>query len=304
VRIIVDALGEKYSHPPVRALLAGSGVRVGRFLPLRQGGHLNLRNHRKLLLVDDGTAFTGGMNIAERHLLDSRGRQRSVADIHFLVQGPVVADMQRTFLEDWHFVTGEMPEGAVPLVPPTPQGVALARAIADGPDLEFRTLHAVIMGALTSARRRILIMTPYFIPDRALLATMATAALRGVEVSLVLPACNNLPPVHWASRAYLWEILQQGVRVFYQPPPFVHSKLMVVDDLWSLVGSANLDPRSLRLNFEFNLEVYDGELADRLGAHISTAMAAGWEVTLADMDGRPLWERLRDGGAKLLSPYL
>jgi cardiolipin synthase len=304
VRVIIDALGEKYSRPPARALLEGSAVKVARFLPLRQGGHLNLRNHRKLLVVDGTTAFTGGMNIGERHLLSSLSWRRPVADMHFRVTGPVVTDMQRAFMEDWHFVTGKLLEPEENLLPQATAGTVLARAIADGPDREFRLLHAVIMGALSSARSRILIMTPYFIPDRAFLAAMTTAALRGVDVALVLPSCNNLPLVHWASRAYLWEILQQGVRVFYQPPPFVHTKLLVVDDLWSLVGSANMDPRSLRLNFEFNLELYDRALAARLAEHVIDAMAKGKEVTLADMDGRPLWERLRDGAAKLFSPYL
>jgi cardiolipin synthase len=304
VRVIVDALGEKYSRPPARFLMRGTGVRVGRFLPLRQGGHLNLRNHRKLLVVDDAAAFTGGMNIAERHLLAGSHWRYPVADIHFFVEGPAVADMQRTFLEDWYFVTGELPAGSGQPPCPEPRGESLVRVIADGPDREVRTIHAVILGALASARRRVLVMTPYFIPDRALLSAFNTASQRGVEVCLVLPSRNNLPLVHWASRAYLWELLQQGVRVFYQPPPFAHSKLMVMDDLWCLVGSANLDPRSLRLNFEFNLEVHDAVLAKGLASRIVDAMARGHEVSLAEMDGRPLAERLRDGAAKLLSPYL
>lgn len=304
VRVIVDALGEKYSRPSARTLLKGSKVRVERYLPLRQGGHLNLRNHRKLLLVDGSTAFTGGMNIGERHLLDSRIWKQPVADIHFLVQGPVVADMERAFMEDWHFVTGELLEEDRECAALPPAGTAIARALADGPDREIRILHTVITGALSIARSRVLIMTPYFIPDQGLLSAIATAALRGVEIFLVLPALNNLPLVDWASRAYLWEVLQHGVRVVYQPPPFVHSKLMVVDDVWCLVGSANMDPRSLRLNFEFDLEVYDPQLAARLTVYITEAIDRSEEVTLAQVDGRPLAERLRDGAAKLFSPYL
>jgi cardiolipin synthase len=304
VRVLVDGLGEKYSRPTIRARLRQSGVQVERFLPLRQGGYLNLRNHRKLLVVDGQVGFTGGMNIAERHLVTSPTWRLPVADLHFRVDGPVVADMQKAFLEDWYFVTGQLPdvEGQFPEIETA--GSAVVRAIADGPDREFRKLHALILGACSSAKKEIQIMTPYFIPDRASLAVLCTAALRGVEVTLVLPEVNNLPLVHWASRAYLWELLQHGIRVFYQPAPFVHSKFMVVDGLWCLVGSANLDPRSLRLNFEFNLEVYDRYLAAQLEEMTADAIIRGREVTLEEMDGRSLWERLRDGAAKLLSPYL
>jgi cardiolipin synthase len=162
----------------------------------------------------------------------------------------------------------------------------------------------VVLGALACARRRVQIMTPYFIPDRALTAALVCAALRGVEVSLLLPAATDLIFMHWATRAYLWEVLPFGVRVRYQPPPFVHTKLLLVDDLWSLVGSANLDPRSLRLNFECDLEVYDAATTGVLARHFEESFARSRAVTLEEVDGRSLAARLRDGTAKLLSPYL
>jgi cardiolipin synthase len=176
--------------------------------------------------------------------------------------------------------------------------------VSDGPDKEFRRLHLLIMGALACSRSRVLIMTPYFIPDRALVSALVTTALRGVEVILVLPRKNNLPFVHWATRAYLWEVLEQGIKVCYQPPPFVHTKLLLVDGVWSLIGSANLDPRSLRLNFEMNLEVYDRDFTARLEKSFHETVELSHEVTLEEVDGRALPERLRDGIAKLFSPYL
>jgi cardiolipin synthase len=304
VRVIVDSLGEKYSHPSARKVLRGSPVRVGRFLPLRQGGYVNLRNHRKILVVDGATAFTGGMNIGDRHLVERSGPPPAVTDVHFRVEGPVVAELQKVFLEDWYFVTGELVEDAAFFPPIAPAGASLARTVADGPDREYRTLNLVILGALACARRRVLIMTPYFIPDRPLLSAITTTALRGVEVTLILPARNNLPFVHWATRSYLWELLQLGVRVMYQPPPFVHTKLFLVDGTWSLIGSANLDPRSLRLNFELDLEVYDREFTNLLERDMAQTIARSREVTLAEMDGRPLPEKVRDATAKLFSPYL
>jgi cardiolipin synthase len=304
VRVIIDGLGEKYSRPFVRRLFRGSRVKVGEFLPLRQEFYVNLRNHRKLLVVDGETAFTGGMNIGTRHLVARSAPPPPVKDLHFMVAGPVVGDLQRVFLEDWHFVSGEIVTGDRFFPPLPPAGPALARVIGDGPDKEFRTLHTIVMGALACARRRVAIMTPYFIPDRPVVAALITAALRGVAITLVLPARNNLPYVHWATRAYLWELIQHGIRVYYQPPPFVHTKMFLMDGVWSLIGSANLDPRSLRLNFELNLEVYDPGFHRELNDHFRATLALSREVTLAEVDGRSLPEKLRDATAKLFSPYL
>jgi len=304
VRVIIDGLGEKYSRPTARSLLKGSGVKVARFLPLRRGGYMNLRNHRKILVVDGKMAFSGGMNIGDRHLVERTGNPPPVADMHFQVTGPVVAYLQKVFLDDWFFVTGEFLDEKGFFPPLASDGTALARVIEDGPDKEFRKLEWIIMGVLSCARNRVQIMTPYFIPDRALISALSTTAMRGVEVSLILPGLNNLPLVHWATRAYLWEILQHGIKVYYQPPPFVHTKYFLADGLWSLIGSANLDPRSLRLNFELNLEVYDRDFTSLLEQDFRRVLAKSRQITLAEMDGRPLPEKLRDGAAKLFSPYL
>lgn len=302
VRVIVDSLGEKYSKPTARELLKGTAVEFRSFLPLRPGGYLNLRNHRKILVVDGKLGFTGGMNIGNRHMVS--GRPPVVKDLHFQVRGPVVADLQRTFLEDWLFAKGEHLTGERFFPELAPSGSALVRAVSDGPDKEFRKLHWIILGALSCARKEVTIVTPYFIPDRPLIAALVTAALRGVAITIVLPELNNLPFVQWASRSYLWELLQQGVRIYSQPAPFVHTKFMVVDRAWSLIGSANLDPRSLRLNFELDLEVYDLGFAWLLEERCAATVAASREITLAEMDGRSLPLKIRDAAAKLFSPYL
>lgn len=304
VRIIIDALGEKYSRHLPRTALAGTRVQLVRYLPLSRGAYINLRNHRKLLIIDGREAFTGGMNIRSRHQPASTDTDTAIRDMHFSVQGPVVADLQRTFLEDWYFVTGERLDA--PFFFPTlaPQGSSLARAISGGPDNEFRKLEHIIMGVLACAKKSVCIMTPYFIPDRPMIAALITTALRGVAVRVVLPGLNNLPFVHWATRGLLWELLANGIRVFYQPPPFVHTKLFLVDDVWSLVGSANLDSRSLRLNFELNLSVFDESFAASLKRHFEQAFAASHEITQEEIDGRSLPIRLRDNYARLFSPYL
>ncbi|WP_298036717.1 phospholipase D-like domain-containing protein [uncultured Desulfuromonas sp.] len=305
VRVLVDALGERYSLPTIGRLLRGGPVRLARFLPpslTRRGVHLNLRNHRKLLVIDDKLGFTGGMNLGDRHLAE-RDAPRRVVDIHFRLEGPIVGQMREAFLEDWHFATGEpLPEVSWP--EPVEGGAAFCRGISAGPNEDFQKLSWLVLGALNCARRRICIMTPYFIPDGALIAALNAAALRGVKVDIILPRKNNLPYVKWATSAYLWEVLQHGTRIYYQPPPFVHSKMLLVDGCYALLGSANLDPRSLRLNFEFNVEVYDPELASGLEGHFKAVRAGSHRVTLADVDGRSLPVKLRDAAAKLFSPYL
>ena len=242
------------------------------------------------------------MNIGNRHLVGLA--PRPVVDLHFSVEGPVVADLQKTFLEDWYFTTREFLDdpGLFPDIPL--MGTALARGIADGPDRDYRKLHWIITGALSCARERVAIMTPYLIPDPALASALATAALRGVNVTIILPQLNNLPYVHWASRAFLPELLRFGIRVHYQPAPFVHTKLFLVDRVWSLIGSANLDPRSLRLNFELDLEVYDPAFTACLEAYFDEALARSHEVTETELARSPLPQKLLDGIAKLFSPYL
>lgn len=304
VRLLIDGLGARYARPSARRLLRRTAARIGRFLPLHRGASINLRNHRKLLVTDGRHAFTGGMNIGDRHLAARASARGPVVDVHFRVEGPVVADLQRVFLEDWFFATGERHDDPGCFPPIAAAGPSAARVIDAGPDEELRELHWVVLGALACARRKVQIMTPYFIPDRALTAAMGTAALRGVEVSLLLPGRTDLFFMHWATRAYLWELLTYGIRVRYQPPPFVHTKLLLVDDAWSLIGSANLDPRSLRLNFELDLEVHDAATTGALARHFDACFARSRAVTLEEVDGRSLPARLRDGAAKLLSPYL
>lgn len=306
VRVLIDAIGERYDFPPARRLFRSKKVRIARFLPpslFGRGIYLNLRNHRKLLVIDNRLGFTGGMNIGDRHLASDVRNPRRTADVHFRVQGPVVGQLQEAFLEDWAFATGDRFQN--PEYPPAvPDGRAFCRGISAGPNEDFDKLMWLLVGAFNSARERICIMTPYFIPDRPLLVAINSAALRGVRVEIILPQKNNLPYVGWAARAYFWELLQYGARIYYQPPPFNHSKLLLVDHHYSLVGSANLDPRSLRLNFEFNLTVFDRELNHKLRRHFDAVRDQSRPITLAEVDGRPLPVKLLDSVCKLFSPYL
>lgn len=304
VCVLIDGLGQWYTLARARPLLKEAGVRVAEFLPLRlwpPSLHVNLRNHRKVLVVDGEVAFTGGMNIADYHCVAGGGRNR-VIDLHLRLRGPVVGQIEAVFAEDWHFATGQaLPE-------PAPGGVsrgsASCRVITDGPNEDLDRLALVLLAAVSAAQRRVVIMTPYFLPSRELLGVLQAAALRGVPVSVLLPGKNNLPYVHWATRNMLWELLQHGVEVRYQPPPFVHSKVLLIDDGYAQVGSANLDPRSLRLNFELNVEVFDADFNAALAADFAAAWQVSRPVTLDEISRRGLGERTRDALCWLFSPYL
>ncbi|MCW8860483.1 MAG: phospholipase D-like domain-containing protein, partial [Deltaproteobacteria bacterium] len=304
VRVLIDAFGELYSLSRIRRKFRGTKVLSATFLPLilLRGFYFNLRNHRKLLIIDNKYGFTGGMNIRDRHLVQSMQPNR-VIDIHFRFEGPVCEQFRDAFMEDWHFATNEKRE---PREWPTPQaaGNACCRGISAGPNEPHEKLNWIIIGALSCARSHVRIMTPYFIPTRAQIAAINAAALRGVRVEILLPIKNNLPFVAWASNAYLFELLEHKTHIYFQPPPFVHSKLLLIDDKYALIGSANIDPRSLRLNFEFNVEIFDATTVAELSQHFDQCREKSYEMTLEEMDNRSLPLRLRDSFCKLFSPYL
>jgi cardiolipin synthase len=202
---------------------------------------------------------------------------------------------------DWRFAAGEE---LAPVTPCAAQGPAVCRVVTDGPDEDNDKLLYVILGALSVARQQILVMTPYFIPQPELTAALQAAALRGVDVCLVLPERSNLRYVDWASRRWLPPLLERGVRIFLQPQPFSHTKLLVVDGAYAQIGSANLDPRSLRLNFEIAVEIYCQETCRQLVSYIEAAREQSGVYDLERARATSLPARTRDSLAWLASPYL
>lgn len=306
VRVLIDDVGARYGWRPIPRRLRRAGIPCAQFLPTVipwRFQYSNLRSHRKILVVDGKIGFTGGMNIHGDNCLELPPRH-PVHDLHFRFAGPVVAQFQAVFADDWAFATGELLQGEPWISAIEPEGPVLARGIPHGPDEDFETLRMTLLGAIACARSSLLVVTPYFLPDASLIAALNVAALRGVEVDIVLPAENELALVKWASTALLWQVLERGCRVWLSPPPFDHTKLMLVDDLWTLLGSANWDPRSLRLNFEFNVECYDRELAKSLTDLVKSKIKKSRPLSLANVDERNLPRKLRDGVACLFSPYL
>ena len=304
VRVLIDGIGGGWLSSPTYHRLKREGVTAARFMhslvPWRMP-FLNLRNHKKVLVVDGVTGFTGGMNIADENVMATNPKE-PVQDMHFRIEGPAVAQLAEAFADDWEFATGEDLDGNVwaPRIPA--RDGPPARVIDSGPDEDLEKVEFAVLQAAACARESIEVMTPYFLPDERLITALALAAMRGVAVNLVIPEASNHVLVDWATRANIGPLLDDGVRIWRSPAPFHHSKLMVVDSEWCLIGSSNWDIRSFRLNFELCMEVYDQELAAHLTGIMQHARAS--ELTQADLDARSLPVRIRDAGARLMLPYL
>ncbi|MDM9625300.1 phospholipase D-like domain-containing protein [Rhizobium sp. S152] len=310
VRVLIDAVGARYSVPSILGYLASGGVTVSVFngnviMGLRLP-YANLRTHRKILIVDGRIALTGGMNIREGFSREFAGEDFA-HDTHFSVTGPVVADLFDIAAEDWRFTTGEVLNDEVwqTATPERQPGdPVFMRIVASGPDRSVETNHKMLMGAFSVARSSIKIMSPYFLPDRELISALATAARRGVDVDIVIPAANNLVLVDRAMTAQFDQILSNYCRIWRSNGAFSHSKLLSIDGVWSYVGSSNLDPRSLRLNFEIDMEVLNEGFAAEIDERIDEALRNASPVTLAGLRSRPFPVRLLEKVLWLGSPYL
>ena len=304
VRVLIDGIGGGWFASGAYRRLRRARVPVARFMhslwPWRMP-FLNLRTHKKVLVLDGRHGFAGGMNIAGENVMARRPRH-PVRDSHFAFEGPVIAQLVDAFARDWEFVAGETLDGDLWFPELRPDGEAVARVVTSGPDQDLEKIEFLTMQAVSRARSSVQVMTPYLLPDERLITALALAAMRGVAVDIVVPAHSNHRVVDWAMRANIGPVLQAGVRVWRNPPPFDHSKIMVVDGTWCLIGSANWDMRSLRLNFELNVEIYHDALAERLCALMHANR--GTPLTLAELDRRMLPVRLLDAAFRLLLPYL
>lgn len=273
--------------------------------PIRRQYQFNLRNHRKVLIVDGSRAFTGGLNIADNNV--SRDGREADRDYHFELRGPIVPELQYAFLGDWYFMTDEEPDRLLSeshFPPVEPSGRAGIRVLHGGPAAAGDILVDVYVSVLMMARRQVLAVTPYFVPPPDLLRALRTAALRGVDVRLVVPERNNHLYAGLAGQALYEELLTAGVRIFERTPPFLHGKAMLVDEALAVVGSANLDIRSLRLNYETNLAVFDHHFADALKRILLEDVALSREIHLADWSQRPRHRRMAENFCSLLTPIL
>lgn len=310
VRVLLDGVGGGYFNAGAYRALRRADVPAARFLhshlPWRMP-LLNLRSHKKLLIVDGQIGFTGGLNIGGENLerpnrpprLPLMRHRHGIRDTHFRLDGAIVGQMMAAFAEDWTFATSETLRGPPWFSPIPAAGDALARVATSGPDHDIERIKLLMMSAITAARHRIRIVTPYFLPDDALATTLALAALRGTRVEIIVAARTDHRLLDWAMRDGLLALSRAGCHVLWSAPPFNHAKLMTVDGAWCLIGSANWDMRSLRLNFELNIELRDPATTASIDALIDATPARR-----ATERPRAIPIRLRDAAARLLLPYL
>ncbi len=309
-RLLYDRFGSTHAYlsrffEPARA----ARVRVCSITqanPLKGRFQINLRNHRKIAVIDGRVGFVGGINIHDKNV-KSRAAGAAIRDYHVKLQGPAVSDLQFQFVEDWHFASREAPEHFFdPKYFPDlkPAGDALVQIVPGGPELKGHGLADSFFGAIVAAERSITIATPYFVPDEPIVQAIRYAALRGVAVRLVLPKRSNHWYTDFAARALFTPLLKAGVRIFERRPPFMHAKALVVDDVYALLGSANLDYRSLHLNFETNIEVADHVFIDSIRKQVEAEIAESDELAYQQHRSRSLPRRLTENFCYLFQPML
>ncbi|MBI5445205.1 MAG: cardiolipin synthase [Deltaproteobacteria bacterium] len=306
VRLLLDAVGSRRLRAADLGELIQAGGSVGWFLPIRLAPPpfpAHLRNHRKIAILDGTVGFIGGANIGDEY----RGRwarKSSWHDTHVRLEGPAVHHLQEVFVEDWRFATGRslLREDYFP--PQKRVGDAIVHVIPSGPDDPTRALSATLFHAIVTARERVWIATPYFIPDAATLAALTGSARRGVDVRLLLPERSDHPLVDRAGESFLPELLEAGVKVFRYEAGMLHSKLVIVDGQWGVVGSANMDIRSFRLDFEVSLAVLSESWAHRLEEVFQAELFQSHQYTRSHAAAAPLVRRLTIAACRTLAPIL
>ena len=303
IRLLFDGLGTSrlgaYLQP-----LRDAGVEVARFGPRMRPGFVNFRTHRKIVICDGTTGFTGGMNIDDCHDESVVGVAEGWRDTQVRILGDAVAPLALAFLEDWQYATDIVLDGPEYLPPLNERGDNLVQICASGPDANPQSIHAVFFTAITTARQRVWISTPYFVPDESMQEALIAAALRGVDVRVLVPATSDHRVVDAAARSYFPELLSAGVNIHAFGPPALHAKTIVVDDDAAIVGTANLDNRSLRLNFEVVAVCYGLPAVNALAEMFERDLTKSVQVTMDDLARDSIGKRLFVGAARLFSPML
>ena len=304
VRLLLDAVGSGSVNARFLKPLVDAGGEVAWFHPMRLSGlfkrpWLNLRTHRKIVVIDDAVAFTGGMNISDEE--DERRCDKAYRDLHLRLEGDVVRELQLVFIEDWAYSSGQPP---LPVPKQTaPDGPITAQVVVSGPDSPWEAIHRLKVGAIHGARKRVWLITPYFVPGEAARMALTSAAFGGLDVRLLVPKMSDSRLVTLAARSYFDELLGAGVKIFEYGPRLLHTKALLCDDELAFIGSANFDHRSFRLNFEVSVMLLDAGVAGELAALIEHE--CGQCTRVRDDRARPLWTaRLPEALARLVSPLL
>jgi len=306
VRFLYDSLGSMRLHREFLRPMREAGIQVATFLPgqsLRERWSLNLRSHRKIIVVDGQVGFTGGMNIGDEYL----GRDPVLGywrDTHLRLTGPCVLQLQQIFVEDWYFATNEALLSTSVFAEPEHWGNESIQIIAGGPDQETEPFHSIYFSAINSAQHRVLLTTSYFVPTPALEMALQNAALRGVDVKILIPQKSAHPLMIVAGRWFYDSLMASGVEIYEYHMGLLHSKTITVDGEWSMVGSPNFDARSVTLNFEIGAALHGKHLASLLEEHFANDLKGATRVDPVTWKNRPWWMKLASGVCRLFSPQL
>ncbi len=306
IRIIIDdvgswSLGEKFISD-----LKENGIEIYSFMEVRfprLTSKMNFRNHRKIIVIDGKTGFTGGINIADRYLegLKKIGPWR---DTHLQINGDAVACLQVIFAADWYFIINENLSGEKYFpkfteLPGTPVQIS-----ASGPDSDWKSIEQAIFAAITNAKEKVYITTPYLMPPKTIFSALEMAALSNVDVRIIIPEKSDAITPKWASFSYVGKLLEAGVKIYFYQTGFIHSKIVIVDDIFSTIGTSNLDFRSLETNFEVNAFVYEKEFTQTLTTHFITDLKNSREIKLKEWQQRPWHFKVRESLAHVFAPML
>jgi cardiolipin synthase len=306
VRFLYDAVGSlflnrKFLRPMWEAGIAVAPFHSGR--SLRAKWSINLRCHRKIVIVDDTLGFTGGMNIGDEYL----GRNKVFGywrDTHLQLKGPTVLQLQQVFAEDWYYATSEELTQPERYPHPPVEGRLCAQVVSAGPIGHVRAYHALVFTAINEARDRVTLATSYFVPTEPLMMALETAARRGVHVRLLLAGRSAHYWTILAGRSYFEALLHAGVEIHEYKRGILHSKTLTIDGNWSLVGSANFDARSLLLNFEVGVAIYDASIATQLEQHFENDLKHARTIRLKEWEARPARSVLAENVCRLFAPVL
>ena len=304
-RLLLDAVGSWRMLRFMSHDLKQAGVEVKDDLPVgflrRRASRIDMRNHRKIVIIDGKIAYTGSQNIVD----DDYGHKDLIwRDLMARLSGPVVQELQTVFLEDWNFRTNKLLEEQDVFPPPVLSGDVHAQVLPSGPNFPVESYQRLVVAVLYSARERVVITTPYFIPDEPFLQAMQVVAQRGVEINLIVPRKTDHPLVDMAGHAYFEELLESGVKIFAYEAGLLHAKTMSVDDSIAFIGSSNFDIRSFSLNFELNLLLYGREATRGLHKRQMEYLRDSARIELSKWQKRSLVRRTLNDVAKLFSPLL
>lgn len=308
VRLLLDAVGSGACPRAFFQPLLDAGGELAWFHPMHFGRiwrrtWVNLRSHRKIVVVDGRIGFTGGINVTDEE--DERLRDGAYRDLHLRIEGDAVRGLQLLFVEDWSYATGERDfiSSVAQAMPPLTPGPIAAQVLGSGPDSPWESIHRLHVAAIHEAKQRVWLATPYFVPGEAAMMALTSAALGGLDVRVMVPRRSDSLTVTLAARSYYDELMEAGVRVYEYGPRMLHTKALLVDDALAMVGSANFDSRSFSLNFEVAVLFRDAGIAAELARHFEVDLASAPRVR-GDRP-RPLWSvRLPEALARLLSPLL